>query len=147
MPEIQLLYFSIATRPLTTGELIRLTERSEAKNSRQDITGVLLYGNGCFMQCLEGDIKAVELLYHRICGDPRHMHIMRLSRKEISERLLGDWNMCLVNLDDEPTANLNQNKIERLFEFFADVGLKPDEDYHNRALDLIARFRQTMHAA
>ena len=65
----QLIYRSTAARQLTPNELIELLEQSRAKNARLNITGMLLFHGGCFMQLLEGNETDVRELYATIAAD------------------------------------------------------------------------------
>ncbi len=55
-------------------DLIVLTEAVKF-NSKNDITGVLYYGNGYFLQYLEGEKEQVEALFYKsILKDSRHQN-------------------------------------------------------------------------
>ena len=53
---IQLIYASYATREMSNEDLIDLLEKSRQRNSRQNITGLLLYAEKKFLQVLEGQM-------------------------------------------------------------------------------------------
>lgn len=72
-------------------------------NRRLDITGLLLYGGGHFMQLLEGEREVIEDLFERICSDPRHHDVHRLLTFPVENRLFDDWSMSLLNLDMRTT--------------------------------------------
>ena len=55
MAVFQLIYVSLATRPMTPGDLVELLTQSRDKNARLGITGLLVYHNREFMQLLEGE--------------------------------------------------------------------------------------------
>lgn len=75
-----------------------ILNESRARNLSQGITGVLCYGNGAFLQVLEGARPAVSHLYNRIQRDARHTHIELLRFEEITERRFACWSMGQVNL-------------------------------------------------
>jgi hypothetical protein len=52
---IQLLYSSKATTALSPAELTAILDKSVANNQARQITGLLLYRDGCFLQLLEGE--------------------------------------------------------------------------------------------
>lgn len=98
-PILQLVYSSKATRVLGSAEMDALLEGARRFNASQDITGLLLYADGHFLQVLEGPAQAVEALLARIDADPRHDFVRVLLRRERTERDFAEWNMAyhLVN--------------------------------------------------
>ena len=52
----QLVYRSTASRHLPASALLHLLERSRAHNARLEITGMLLFHSGQFLQMLEGEV-------------------------------------------------------------------------------------------
>ena len=91
-----LLYCSQAVRLFGEEELADLLEASLAWNARCDITGLLCYGNGHFVQVLEGEAAAVEELFARIQRDRRHYHVHVLSRGVGPARRFDDWRMAFT---------------------------------------------------
>lgn len=74
----------------------RILARSRKNNARQGIVGGLLFGDGHFLQCLEGEIGAVTTLYNRIEADPRHRDVTMLSQSTIGRLSFGAWSMKYV---------------------------------------------------
>lgn len=97
---IQILYISSATQPWSTQDLLGLLEECREKNAGVGVTGMLLYGNGTFLQVLEGDEKVVDDLYERIREDPRHDNLQILHRRPIERRQYSDWSMGFKRLSD-----------------------------------------------
>ena len=96
---IQLIYASSAYEQLSETELVEILEVSRRKNAERDITGLLLYRGGNFLQVLEGPASAVDALYQTIANDPRHKGIILIARKAITERDFPNWEMGFTNLD------------------------------------------------
>ncbi|MES3001921.1 MAG: BLUF domain-containing protein [Pseudomonadota bacterium] len=95
-PDLQtLVYMSTATRNPTRGELDHLLEKAQMRNEQHGVTGVLLYSEGSFIQCIEGAADALDLVYGFILADPLHQHIFEVLREPIEERLFGDWSMAV----------------------------------------------------
>jgi hypothetical protein len=67
--------------------------KSIQNNRLDDVTGFLVAGEGRFLQLLEGPAKAVEDVYERIGGDPRHADLTLIHRGAADRRLFRDWNM------------------------------------------------------
>ncbi len=65
---LSLIYVSSSTRAFSDADLVALLEQSQEKNARLDITGMLLYKDGNFMQVLEGPDDAVRQLFRDDSG-------------------------------------------------------------------------------
>jgi hypothetical protein len=91
-----LLYCSQAVRVFEEEQLADLLEHSLAWNDKHSITGLLCYGNGHFVQVLEGDASAVEELFTRIQKDRRHHYVHVLSRGVGPARRFDDWRMAFT---------------------------------------------------
>ena len=96
---ISLIYVSSATHLLSEEELLDLLQLSRRKNEEAEITGMLLYKGGNFLQVIEGSEEAVTRLYQKLLKDPRHSQIMLLSKEPLKERQFPDWSMGFQNLD------------------------------------------------
>ena len=97
---IQLVYMSAATRPFSDEELALLLIKSRHNNESLNISGMLVYHEGSFLQVLEGEEHAVEALYGRIAEDPRHQNCVMLLKVCIIRRSFGDWSMGFANSKD-----------------------------------------------
>lgn len=105
MHTIRLIYASEANPVLSDLHgLTTLMERAIAYNTSHSLTGMLVYGNGRFLQVLEGERGEVNTLYNRIVQDAKHRQCTLLSATPIIEREFADWAMKLVGADDTPTA-------------------------------------------
>jgi hypothetical protein len=102
----RLVYVSSAVNPFSKQELLDLLAKSRANNERLDITGMLLYKDGDFMQLLEGDEQAVRKLYAVIAKDPRHEGTITLVDEAITERLFANWSMAFRDLNDAEVRQL-----------------------------------------
>ena len=89
----QLVYASRAVRPFSEDDLVELLRRSRNKNDRLDVTGMLLYHDGSFIQALEGECETVEALYEVIAADERHDDALLLHRGEQLGRSFEGWSM------------------------------------------------------
>lgn len=99
MPLVNLIYASSAVKRMRQEELIAILEKSRVNNEKRNITGMLLYKDGNFMQVLEGEDAAVTELYSIIAKDPRHTPQLILKR-EVSKRTFSEWEMGFINLED-----------------------------------------------
>lgn len=98
---IQVSYVSRTTEPMSASSLLALLQECRSNNERLGVTGMLLYGNGTFLQALEGEDEVVDALVERICSDDRHAEIQMLRRQEIAERQYSEWSMGFDEVSDE----------------------------------------------
>lgn len=96
---INLVYLSSSTRLMQTDELADLLSQSRENNARLDITGMLAYKEGNFIQALEGPEAAVTSLFTKIEQDPRHTGVLRLIKDRIEARQFASWSMAFENVD------------------------------------------------
>lgn len=96
---LSILYVSSAKRLLSEVELAALLESARAHNAECGITGLLLYGDGNFMQLLEGPEAAVTELYERIRCDSRHHMVITIQRETGLPREFADWSMAYRPVD------------------------------------------------
>ena len=94
-----LIYVSTAVDPMSDDALAELLQQSRTRNSRNRITGLLLYKNGHFMQVLEGDEGKVMKIFASIERDTRHKNIDVLRAEYIQCRDFPDWSMGYRNVD------------------------------------------------
>jgi len=89
-----LLYVSSAAHLLAPAEIEHLLDRARARNVREQVTGVLLYSHGNFMQYIEGPAAGIATVYQAIKADRLHHGIIELMREPIAEREFADWTMA-----------------------------------------------------
>ena len=89
-----LVYVSSASHRVTAPEINHLLERARARNVQEQITGVLLYSHGNFMQYLEGPAAGMAKVYEAIKSDKLHHGIIELLREPIVSREFADWSMA-----------------------------------------------------
>jgi len=118
---LSLIYVSTSVKLLNDEELLDILKISRENNSSKDVTGLLLYKGGNFMQVLEGPEEVVEALYEKIKADPRHKDVNVLSREQISNRQFPAWEMAFQNLDNPEIKNESGYSQFLHDEFNADV--------------------------
>ncbi len=102
-----LLYVSSAARAFTAAHLRELLAVCDSNNRRDDISGLLLYKDGNFMQLLEGPEVQVLATHRRICADRRHHGLITIVQGSQSAREFPRWSMGFRDLDsasDRPAA-------------------------------------------
>jgi len=103
---IHVIYASAAARPFTDAELAELLSRARAKNASLDVTGMLLYSEGSFLQVLEGEEPTIRALYRTIAADDRHGRMIKLIEEPISARAFADWSMSFTAMSVEELRDL-----------------------------------------
>ena len=98
---IRLLYISSAVKPMNDDQLLVLLQECRHSNSKEGITGMLLYCGESFIQVLEGEEEDIDELFKVIKKDPRHTNVTVLEKKEISERKFANWSMGFKSISDE----------------------------------------------
>lgn len=101
-------YVSSATLDFSRDDLIELLQVCRRNNEARQITGMLLYKGGNFIQVLEGERESVRSVYERINLDPRHHGVLRMLEQNIEERQFSNWSMGFVTPEELP-ATLQQN--------------------------------------
>jgi hypothetical protein len=94
-----IVYVSTSARPLSIAELRHIQERAQSRNRKENVTGVLLYSEGTFMQYLEGPAPGLCGVYEVIKADPKHYGIVDLVREPIAQREFSDWSMAFRVID------------------------------------------------
>lgn len=103
----RLIYCSRATVPMEqTLNIAELLGVSARNNERDEITGVLAFAEGLFIQALEGRKEAVDGLMTRLRADSRHRDIMVLGEDRAAERAFPIWVMETPKMRPSRTALL-----------------------------------------
>jgi hypothetical protein len=100
----RLIYSSEATGDMPRPELERMLAQSRARNNMRDVTGVLVFVDGIFLQILEGDQNNVAELMEKIGRDPRHRAVKVFHEEDIEKRTFGSWRMAFVSPSAEEMA-------------------------------------------
>lgn len=104
----QLIYVSIDTRevtnPIRAADILAEARRN---NARDDITGVLTFTGGRFVQILEGRNDRLEDLLARLAVDHRHRDLNILARRTITHRDFQGWDMVSPRLARSQIDRLN----------------------------------------
>ena len=122
---------------MSEGDLIHLLNQSRNRNERQNVTGMLLYAGGNFIQVLEGEEKDVEEIYQSILNDDRNRGNILIEKENIKERIFPDWSMGFEHLTGE-----KKNTIKGYSEFL-EREMKPEEivKYSNEIIELLYGFK------
>ena len=100
----RVLYVATARKPFSREDLAALLAKSRTNNERDDVTGMLLYRDGLFIQALEGPPEAIRALMTRIRNDSRIIGCDLIDESEAQDRVFPDWRMAYRNLNDPGIA-------------------------------------------
>jgi hypothetical protein len=95
-----LVYASEASHKTSKKDLLEILDQSRESNKRTDITGMLLFKDGHFLQVLEGEEESVRELFSRIARDSRHGKVRILAEGVRDRRSFVDWSMGFRDLSD-----------------------------------------------
>lgn len=95
------LYRSRATPAPSEADLQALLEQARTYNAQHQISGLLLYSDGHYVQLIEGAEAVVRALYARIQADPRHTQVVTVSEGPGPQRWFADWHMAFGHVDKQ----------------------------------------------
>ena len=129
---IEIVYASAATVPFSPEDLTELLEKAREKNEAVDVSGVLLFHDGSFLQVLEGPEDAVQEIFERVDQDERHDEVIILRRGPIETRSFGEWTMGFVNVTQE---------LEGFTDFLRTGVHMPATETADAAMQVLGQFR------
>ncbi len=105
MPILQLIYMS---NLVDGNEMVipAILESARRNNTKNGVTGMLLYGDGSFVQVLEGDPEQVRQTFECIRNDPRHTAFFKLDELQVKQREFDKWSMGYLKLSSLELKNL-----------------------------------------
>lgn len=131
----RVLYRSRATFQPSAAQLQELLAKARAENARLQISGLLLYSEGMFVQVLEGPEEAVRALYAKIEQDPRHTRVDTVSEGLQPARQFAEWSMdfglvegpevervlsAIEGQESRPGLNIVNARLQALLQAFLD---------------------------
>ena len=111
----QLIYVGSASHLFSDQELLTLLKESRRKHEKLNVSGLLVYSEGTFIQVLEGPEEILSELYKSIQHDQRYHRCFVLLRQKIVERVFEGWSMGFRN----PT-NCDAENVAGYLDFFGD---------------------------
>lgn len=101
-----MLYTSRASHSLEADDIFRIVTVSARNNPARAVTGFLVFGNGNFVQLVEGPAMALDQLLVELRVDARHNGLEILDRASIAERSFPAWRMERLPMVDGDVAPL-----------------------------------------
>ena len=102
-----LVYISAAEYLMSDEELKGILEVSRKNNTNIQVTGLLLYHDGNFIQVLEGEKDTIRGLYDKIAIDNRHAYMFKMLEGTLEKRNFPDWSMGFKALTVAEFQQLN----------------------------------------
>lgn len=97
---MQLIYHSTASQLMSEETLEQLLSQSQENNKANNISGLLIYDDGSFIQVIEGSEKDLTNLLAKLYKDPRHKNFYEMNREYIEKRDFSEWSMGFRNSKD-----------------------------------------------
>lgn len=82
----QLVYCSICPKHISQESIENLLLISQNFNTKNNITGCIVFHNFEFVQLFEGTETAIDSLYNLVAHDIRHKHITIIDKQLVTER-------------------------------------------------------------
>ena len=108
-------YISSARSGITEEDLSKLFSITQKYNTAGNITGILLYQSGKFLQVLEGEEDTLLNLYEKIEQDSRHNNIFVILKQKCKRRIFENYEsrFSIVKSKEElQTIETYLNQIE-----------------------------------
>jgi len=136
-PVFQLLYISAGTKDFSEPELEAILATARENNGSLNVTGMLLYHEGSFIQALEGEQSVVEGLYQKIGKDKRHVETKVLYRGDVPDRDFKNWPMGFYRSRQSAADHL-----EGFHHFLRNGFRSGDKDDESKARKSLLAFRE-----
>ena len=78
-------------------KLYKILVDSRVNNKLADVTGLLVYVDGRFLQVLEGEQEVISALLEKISKDRRHKDVQVVYKTGIERRTFNAWLMAYVS--------------------------------------------------
>jgi len=75
--------------------------KARTNNSKNNITGILIYLDRNFLQVLEGEEEIVDDTFKKISTDSRHKNIFNIIDTTIEQRIFEDYNFGFTTINDK----------------------------------------------
>lgn len=113
-----LAYVSRQSYILSEDAIADLLKRCRTNNAKNNITGMLIYFDGTFVQFLEGPEETINQLFSTIIKDKRHQDVILLLDGKAEKREFADWSMAYKKISPQEVSQiegLKNFKKEDLF--------------------------------
>lgn len=105
---LRLTYISRYNNQNENGEVKRILAQAQQNNSRNGITGALVFNHNYFLQSIEGARPAINELLRKLVMDDRHFSLQVIECREVDQRRWNKWSMRYLT----PTEQNKQNALK-----------------------------------
>ncbi|MGF7075436.1 BLUF domain-containing protein [Mucilaginibacter sp. R-33] len=130
-----LVYISTAKKLMGDDELLNLLQTARKKNFAHNVTGMLLYSEGTFIQALEGETEDLYKIYNAIQLDSRHRNIVLMITGMVEERIFPKWSMAF--------ASVNAGLLKNVEGFLNPANKNDIADNNHTAVIMLKTFAET----
>ena len=127
---------SDSTSPESLKDIQDLYLRAKDNNAKNNISGILIYYNGNYLQVLEGHQEHVDSTYNRIKSDKRHKNIIKVINLNIEERIFEDYNFGFTIIE-------SSNEFNELNEYLNWLK-NADHKIANKLIGMVENFIRTV---
>lgn len=96
----RIVYTSTSREMMSERGLQHILRAARKYNGAYNITGLLIYHDGCFLQVLEGEQSLVENCYKMILQDDRHSCCIKMADEAVVGRMFPEWWMCYLAFEE-----------------------------------------------
>lgn len=112
----RLIYHSRVAGEFSSDTLNSILVTCEQNNSRDAVTGALLFNSVWFVQVLEGEREVLSRTLSRLFHDARHTNVTVMDVRPTEERMFEKWWMGAAALDGLDPAFLKAHGIDSQFD-------------------------------
>ncbi len=108
----QLIYISQAKEDLNYYDLDNILVSARKNNSTNQITGLLIFKDGFFIQLLEGSENQVKYILSKVVQDQRHKLVKVIGEWPTDKRFFPNWSMSFHDID---VSDFKHPFLQKLF--------------------------------
>lgn len=113
-----------------------LYTKAKRNNYKNNISGILIYHKGNYLQVLEGHENDVDKTFERITKDERHKNIIKVININVEQRIFEDYSFGF-------TVVKSSSEFEELNEYLAWLK-NADHQITNKLITMVENFIRTI---
>jgi hypothetical protein len=103
---IQVIYVGGGEPGLREYEIATLLKQARIANRKHNVSGLLLYIGGYFLQSFEGEPRMIDVVCSTLFRDKPRMWVKRIVQEPIVERQFPEWTMGFATIDSGEAGQL-----------------------------------------
>lgn len=109
-----LVYLSHAIDGIAYSDIQSILNSSRINNEKNQVSGVLIFRDGYFLQLLEGKESDVLSTLGKVIQDRRHHHLQVIIEAVSNQRIFNSWEMNF--LDGDTVSGVSQKMVANIME-------------------------------